>query len=256
MDGRNSSVQSIALPELHMPDFKEEIRKPVAALQLSPAREAEIVEELSQHLDDQYEQSLSRGATEEEAYGAALTGLAESDLLARELKRVERSVQSEPLTLGNERTNLLSDLVQDLRYGLRMIAKTPAVSSIAIIALALGIGANTAIFSVVDTVLLRPLPFNQPDQLVMVWENATHLGFPKDTPSPANFLDWRQQNHVFSAMAALAPQSFNLTGVGEAERLDGRRVSANLFDLLGVKPLLGRNFVPDEDKPGTKVALL
>src|SRR4029434_7402406 len=121
MGGRNSSVQSIALPELRMPDFKEEIRKRVADLQLSPTREAEIVEELSQHLDDQYEQSLSRGSTEEEAYGVALTGLAESDVLARELKRVERGVQNEPLTLGNERTNLLSDLVQDLRYGLRMI---------------------------------------------------------------------------------------------------------------------------------------
>src|SRR5439155_20123216 len=100
MDGRNSSVQSIALPELHMPDFKEEIQKRVAALQLSPTREVEIVEELSQHLDDQYEQSLSRGATVEEAYGVALTGVAESDLLARVLKRVERSVLQAPCTLG------------------------------------------------------------------------------------------------------------------------------------------------------------
>jgi len=237
-----------------MPDFKEEIRKRVAAIQLSPPREAEIVEELSQHLDDQYEQSLSRGATEEEAYRAALADLLHSEILARDLKRFRN--KHELPVIGNERGMWLSDLVQDLRYGLRMIAKNPAVSSIAIIALALGIGANTAIFSVVNTVLLRPLPFNQPDQLVMVWENATHLGFPKDTPSPANFLDWRRQNHVFSAMAALAPQSFNLTGVGEPERLDGRRVSANLFDFLGVRPLLGRTFLKEEDKPGTKVALL
>src|SRR6476646_7765574 len=102
----------------------------------------------------------------------------------------------------------LSDLVQDLRYGLRMIAKTPAISAITIIALALGIGANTAIFSVVNAVLLRPLPFEHPDQLVMVWDNATHLGFPKDTPSPANFLDWRQQTHDFSGLAALSWSSF------------------------------------------------
>jgi putative ABC transport system permease protein len=237
-----------------MPDFKEEIRKRVVALQLSPTREAEIVEELSQHLEDQYEQLLSRGATEEEAYRAVLADLADSEILAHELKWFRN--KHEPPVIGNERGMWLSDLVQDLRYGLRMIAKTPAVSSIAIIALALGIGANTAIFSVVNTVLLRPLMFNQPDQLVMVWENATHLGFPKDTPSPANFLDWRQQNRVFSAMAALAPQSFNLTGVGEPERLDGRRVSANLFDLLGVRPLLGRPFLEEEDKPGTKVVLL
>src|SRR5438094_9248613 len=103
MDGRNSSVQSIALPELHMPDFKEEIQKRVAALQLSPTREVEIVEELSQHLDDQYEQSLSRGATEEEAYGTALTRLAESDLIAWEVKRVQRCVQDAPITIGDER---------------------------------------------------------------------------------------------------------------------------------------------------------
>src|SRR5215211_5000786 len=107
MAGRNSSARSIVSRELRMPDFKEEIRNRVAALQLPPAREVEIVEELSQHLDDHYEQSLNRGATEEEACEAVLAGLAESDLLARELKRIERHVQHEPLTLGNEKTNFL-----------------------------------------------------------------------------------------------------------------------------------------------------
>jgi putative ABC transport system permease protein len=233
-----------------MPDFKEEIRKRVAALQLSPTREVEIIEELSQHLGDQYEQSLCRGATEEEAYGAALTGLAESDLLARELKRVERRVQHEPLTLGNERTNLLSDLSQDLRYGLRMLLKNPGFTIVAIIALALGIGANTAIFSVVNTVLLRPLPYKHPDRLVMVWEENSKQGFPRDTPAAGNYLDWRDQNHVFEGMAAMAEISFNLTGAGEPERIDGQRVSATLFQLLGVDPALGRAFLPDEDRPG------
>jgi len=89
-----------------------------------------------------------------------------------------------------------------------------------------------------------------------LWENATHLGFPKDTPSPANFLDWRGQNTVFTGMAAMAQKNFNLTGVGEPERLDGRRVSANLFDLLGVQPRLGRGFLPQEDTPGTHVVIL
>ena len=233
-----------------MPDFKEEIRKRVAALQLSPTREVEIVEELSQHLDDQYEQSLSRGATEEEAYGAALTGLVESGLLARELKRVERRVQHEPLTLGNERTNLLGDLSQDLRYGLRMLLKNPGFTIVAIIALALGIGANTAIFSVVNTVLLRPLPYKDPDRLVMVWEDNSKQGFPRDTPAAAYYIDWRNQNHVFEGMAAMVELSFNLTGAGDPERIDGQRVSANLFSLLGVEPQLGRAFLPEEDRPG------
>src|SRR5712671_4933651 len=117
MAGRSSSARSIASLESRMPDFKEEIRKQLAKLRLAPTRESEIVEELSQHLEDQYEQSLSRGASEEEAYRATLLGLAEKDLLARELKRVERRVEQEPVALGNERANLLGDLWQDLRYG-------------------------------------------------------------------------------------------------------------------------------------------
>ncbi len=151
---------------------------------------------------------------------------------------------------------MFADLSQDVRYGVRMLIKNPAFTAIAVLALALGIGANSAIFSVVNTLLLRPLPYKNPGQLVVIWENATHLGFPKNTPSPANFLDWQKQATLFQGMAAFAEHSFNLTGVGEPERLDGRRVSANLFDLLGVKPIIGRTFVPDEDKPGTKVALL
>src|SRR5256714_2519762 len=151
---------------------------------------------------------------------------------------------------------MISDFWQDLRYGLRMLARSPAFTIIAVIALALGIGANSAIFSVVNAVLLRPLPYKNPDALMMVWEEATHLGFPINTPSPANFLDWEKQNTVFASMAAMAQSNFNLTGAGEPERFNGRRVSANLFTLLGVKPHLGRGFLPEADKPGTRVAVL
>ncbi len=233
-----------------MPDFKEEIRKQLAKLRLAPTRESEIVEELSQHLEDQYDQALSLGASEEEACRATLQALAENDVLARELKRVERSVQEEPVVLGNERANLLGDLWQDLRYGLRMLAKNPGFTIVAVIALALGIGANSAIFSVVNTVLLRPLPYKNPERLVMVWEENSKQGFPQDTPAAANYVDWRDQNHVFAAMAAMTEISFNLTGVGDPERIDGQRVSASLFPLLGVEPQAGRAFRPEEDKPG------
>src|SRR5438552_6795731 len=240
-----------------MPDFRGQIRRRLSGLGLSPTREAEIVEELDQHLNDQYEQSLNGGETEEEAHQAVLRELNESTLLAAELKRVERHVQQEPVTLGaGRKTNMLSDLGQDLRCGFRVLVKNPGFTTVAIIALALGIGANSAIFSVVNTVLLRPLPYKNPDKLVMVWEEATHLGFPKNTPSPANFIDWRDQNTVFEGMAAIVERSFNLTGVGEPERFDGRRVSANLFALLGVEPHLGRTFRPEEDQPGTHVVIL
>ena len=101
-----------------------------------------------------------------------------------------------------------AEFLQDVRYGLRTLAKNPGFTIVAVAALALGIGANTAIFSVVNSVLLRPLPFKDPNQLVMVWDEQTHLGFPKDTPTPANFLDWQRQNSVFAGMAAMAPAQF------------------------------------------------
>jgi putative ABC transport system permease protein len=240
-----------------MPDFKEEIRKRLTDLNLHGPRENEIIEELSIHLEDQYEESLSRGATEEEAYQGTLQALANNDLLTLGLKRVEQRAQPERLIIAaDSKAHFFGDLMQDVRYGLRMLGKNPGFTIIAVLALSLGIGANTAIFSVVDAILLRPLTFKSPDRLMMIWENATHLGFPKDTPSPANFIDWRQQSTVFDGMAAFAERSFNLTGVGEPERLDGRRVSANLFEVLGVSAIVGRTFVPQEDQPGTKVAIL
>src|SRR2546421_10437179 len=240
-----------------MPDFKIEIRARLTEVGLSPVREAEIVEELSQHLEDEYERALSCGASEEEARQQVIEQLSAPDLLGSELKHVERRISQNPVTLGTEeRINIFADLWQDLRYALHTLAKNPAFTSIAIVAIALGIGANTVIFSAVNAVLLRPLPFKNPEQLVMVWENATHLGFPKNTPSPPNFLDWQKQNTVFTGMVAMSERSFNLTGVGEPERLDGRRVSANLFDLLGVPALLGRTFVPEDDRPGSHVVVV
>ncbi len=240
-----------------MPDFKVGIRARLAELQLSPVREAEIVEELSQHLEEEYERAVSGGASEELARQQVLEQLNASDLLGRELKQIERRVSQQSVAPGAQsKTNLFGDLTQDIRYAIRVLAKNPAFTIIAVIALALGIGANSAIFSVVNAVLLRPLPFKHPEQLLMLWENAAHQGFPKNTPSPANFLDWQKQAQSFTGMAAMAERSFNLTGVGEPERLDGRRVSANLFELLGVPAMLGRTFVPEDDKPGTHVVLL
>ena len=144
----------------------------------------------------------------------------------------------------------MTTLIQDLRYALRMLLKNPGFAAVAVFALALGIGANTAIFSVVNTILLRSLPYDDPDRLMVVKENKLPQ-FPEFSVSPGNFLDWRKQNASFEKLAAVQGSSYNLvTSDDEPERLDGARVSAGLFEMLGVKPVQGRTFLEEEDQPG------
>ncbi|MFL6227288.1 MAG: ADOP family duplicated permease [Pyrinomonadaceae bacterium] len=240
-----------------MPDWKREVKNRLSGLQLDPVRESEIVEELTQHLEDRYEESLRGGATEVEARRAALRELEGDGLLTQSLRQIESATSREPKTSASHgRVNVFSDLWQDLRYGARVLLKNRAFTIVAVIALALGIGANSAIFSVVNTVLLRPLPYKDPERIVSVDEDNSRHGFPHDTPAPANYIDWRDQNKVFDQMAAIADLSMNLTGAGEPERLDGRRVSASLFPLLGVEPQLGRWFSPEEDQAGANHSII
>jgi putative ABC transport system permease protein len=241
-----------------MPDWNDEISKRLRGLRVSPVNEAEIVEELAQHLEDVYQRACASGASEMEAKQTALNELNAEHSLLHEVQRYQKRAPEELILPGEtRRLNVLADLLQDLRYAARMLWKNPGFTTVAVLALALGIGANTAIFSVVNTVLLRPLPYKAPEQLVMVWEDATSHGYPRDTPAVANYVDWRDQNSLFSGMAAISDSNFNFTGAGDPERLKGRRVSANLFPLLGVEPQLGRVFTAAEDQPGTqRVAVL
>jgi predicted permease len=239
-----------------MPVWKSEIRARLAGLQLTPTREAAIVEELAQHLEDYYAELRESGATEAEAYRQTLAELSESEILERELWRVERRVPPEPIVLGtNRRTNMIADLWQDLRYGVRMLLKDPGFSAVVVLTLALGIGANAALFSVVNSVLLNPLAYPQPEQLVSLHQSKPDVA--AGSIPYLNFLDWQKDNKTFSAMAISRGASFALVGAGEAERVSGRRCSANLFTVLGVKPVLGRDFAPGEDAPGAPpVALI
>jgi len=140
---------------------------------------------------------------------------------------------------------------QDMRYGLRTLWKSPGFTYIAVLALALGIGANTAIFSVVNTVLLRPLPYKTPDRLVWLWETSPRNDIPKEVASYPNFNDWRQQNQSFEAVTAFTNTSPSLTGSdGEPERLPGAAVLGDFYTVLGVEPALGRKFLPEENEEG------
>ena len=143
---------------------------------------------------------------------------------------------------------------QDIRYGFRVLAKRPGITFIAVLTLALGVGANTAIFSVVDAVLLRPLPYQQPDRLVFLSETSSQV--PDMSISMANFNDWRAMNTVFESMAPYNFQPVVLTGQGEAERLQMRQITADLLPTLGVQPVLGRGLTPDDDKVGAAPVVL
>jgi putative ABC transport system permease protein len=150
----------------------------------------------------------------------------------------------------------MSTVMTDVRYGARLLLRSPGFTAIAIGALALGIGANTAIFSAIDAVLIRPLPYREADRLTVVWEDASFAGFPKNTPAPANFVDWRKQNQVFTDMAALRSAGGNLTGDGPPDFVQGQRVTSSLFRILGVPALIGRTLTDDDDRAGERVVIL
>ena len=151
----------------------------------------------------------------------------------------------------------MESIFAEIRYGLRSLLKRPGATLIALVTLALGIGVNTAIFSAVDSILLRPLPLKEPERLVSVWEQTLSLGIQQNQAAPANSFDLRSQNGVFEDLGAYGPLDVNLTGDGEPERLDGQVVRANVFSILGVAPAIGRTFLPNEDQVGQeKVVVL
>jgi putative ABC transport system permease protein len=197
----------------------------------------ELEDEMRFHLQMKEEENLSRGMAPEEARLAARRQFG-NVTLAKEGSREMWAFRH------------LETLWQDLRYGVRVLIKKPGFTVVAVITLALGIGANTVIFSVVNAVLLRPLAYEDPDRLVMVFENNWQKGWARFAVAPGNFAEWREQNQVFEQMAAFTGSSFTLVGEGDPQQLQGTRVSANLFALLGAKPALGRDFLPEEDQPG------
>ncbi len=226
-----------------MSRLREWMRRLWGTLRRNP-NDSQLEEELRNHLELAAEDlQRRRGSPEEKARAVRLQ--AGSVAQAMEAMRDQRGLP------------WLEHLGRDVRHGLRLLRRSPGFTAVAILTLALGIGANTAIFSLINAVLLQPLPFVDPERLVIVWEDLSFAGFPHNTPSAANYADIKAQSQTLEDVAALDWRSFNLTGDGEPERVEAYGVTQNFFPLLGTKPVLGRSFTTEEDAPeGQKVLML
>ena len=234
-----------------MSEWGSEVRRRLEGLALGPERELEIVEELSLHLEARAEELRRNGAA---PAGARATALAEIDarVLRERLAPLRQSRAPEAITPGVARGSLVQDLWRDFRLAVRILRARPAFTAVAVLTLALGLGANTAIFSVVHAVLMRPLPFDEPDRLVFVWSTAPER--PTENLSPGRLHDFGLRTSSFESFAGFSHLSFNLTGRGTPERLSGASVASSFFDVLGVSALHGRTFTPD--MAGTPVVVL
>jgi predicted permease len=254
-----------------MPEWKPEILRRLAPLKLSPAREAEIADELAQHLEDRYQELLATGQSKDEAFLTAIDELKGEDLLARGLQRVEGDWYREPIAMGKDSNNFFSGILQDIRFALRMLRKSPGFTVVAVLTLALGIGANTAIFSFIDGILLRSLPVKDPQQLVVLrWSAHTRpklkghsdygdcLNLSGDCSfSLPFFKNLRDHTNAFSGVAAFAgPLDYDFSGNGPASIAQGQYVSGDFFSTLGVNAILGRSLGVSDDSPSAPPAIV
>lgn len=243
-----------------MRDWRAFVRARLTLPALSPERESRIVRELAAQVEDFYREALARGLNEADADAYASAQVTDWDALARDVQRADRAhtqprierlanALDHPSTGSPGVSQMFAHVLRDLRFGVRQLIKAPAFSLVAILTLALGIGASSAIFSVVNGVLLRPLPFPEPDSLVRVHEVVPQYG--RFSVAPANFFDWRTQNTVFERIAAYSGASATFAWPDGPERVQGATVSWDLFELLRVPPALGSGFTADQDRPGS-----
>src|SRR5215471_17517819 len=209
-------------------------------------REQDLERELHSDLELEAEEQRENGLSPEEAGQAARRAFGNATLIKEEVRQM----------WGWTRLELV---LRDIRFALRQMRRNPGLTAVAILSLGLGVGWNTAIFSIVKAMLLAPLPYPEGDRLVMVWEDVPRWDIPRNTPAPANFLDWRQQNHVFESMAAFMGGVFGdmaLTGAGDAEQIHGAQVSSNFFRVLRISPVVGSDFQENDDQSGARVAII
>jgi predicted permease len=242
-----------------MPEWADHVRPRLSSLRLSPAREQEIVDELSQHLEDRWRELVTGGAPEEEATRQALAGFREGNLLARDMAPLRQAQAPAPITPGATTGRALHDAWQDLRYVTRVLRKQPAFTLAAVLTLTLGIGATTAIFSVVESVLLRPLPYPDEGRVVRVGATTYSSRDRAGSFSPRGYWHFVDNNRAFEKFGGyrLLDSTVPLTGDVPALLVDPSGMTLSAFEVLGVFPELGRLPTPEEDAPGgPSVALL
>ncbi|HKG60207.1 MAG TPA: ABC transporter permease [Pyrinomonadaceae bacterium] len=227
-----------------MHDWKNEIRESLSQLALRPLREAEIVEELGQHLEDRYEDLLLQGYAEDEAVQKTLSEFRQNDMI-RDLRGLERTYL-EPVELGQEpRSSQTAGLGDDLRYAFRTLLSQFGVSLIVLVTMGLGIGVNTTLFSTLELLAYRPFDFANQDRLVSVFERQRDTGLTRGSVAPGNFADWREQNQTFEELVAIKSSYFDLANASQPERLSGNFVSTSFFTVLGTPAALGRTFTAE-----------
>src|SRR6267142_160493 len=205
-----------------MHDWKSLVRKRLAPLPLDPAREADIVDELAQHASEHYADLISAGMSAREAVAEALAPLDDPERVAAEIASADRPRPAAPEPPSFAASSVV-DVWRDIKYAIRLLLRAPGFAAVALVTLALGIGANTAIFSVLNAVLLRPLPYADPDRLVAIGDRSPD-GSPGNT-GYTTFVDWRDRAHAFEEMALIRSWSPTLMVTGEPERVSAMRVS-------------------------------
>ncbi|HUI56809.1 MAG TPA: ABC transporter permease [Bryobacteraceae bacterium] len=223
------------------PNWKQEIAKRLAGVSLPPAREAEIIDELAAHLNDDYHRLLASGASDAEAREIAFDGLNEQPTIAEAIRKIVPAPR-EPIALGTPQGGLTGGFWRDLRYALRILKRSPGFTALAVLSLALGIGGNAAMFRILHAALIRPLPYTDPDRLVQ----AANSGY----YPPGGLVDLQQESRTMELAGYNPGLELNLTGSAEPWRLKGTAISANLFQVLGVGVALGRAFRPGEEDAG------
>jgi putative ABC transport system permease protein len=233
-----------------------EIRRRLAAANLDPAREAEIALELETHLEDRYREMRAAGVGEDEAVRAALDEIREDHDMRTQLTSVERQ-ELRPAPLGDPvRRSLPADLLQDVRYALRMLRRSPGFASLAVLTLALGVGSTTIIYAIIDNLLLRPIPYEHVERLVRVFETQDGRPDALISASYPNLLDWQTRSPSFDALGVYQSRSLILVD-GDPERVTSGTATHGFFEASGADPLLGRTFTEADSAPGApKVMIL